>query len=45
MIKPTVGILIIAEAFLKDPNFLKSVVLLCEHQELGSFGFILNNQS
>ena len=44
MIEPAAGILLIAEPFLKDPNFLRTVVLLCEHQEQGSFGFILNKQ-
>jgi putative transcriptional regulator len=34
--------LLIAEPFLKDPNFMRTVVLLCEHQDEGSFGFVLN---
>lgn len=42
MIDPASGILLIADPFLKDPNFLRTVVLLCEHQEEGSFGFVLN---
>jgi putative transcriptional regulator len=36
------GILLISDPFLKDPNFLRSVVLLCEHREEGSFGFVIN---
>ncbi len=36
------GILLISDPFLKDPNFSRTVVLLCEHQEEGSFGFVLN---
>jgi putative transcriptional regulator len=36
------GILLIADPFLKDPNFMRTVVFLCEHQEEGSFGFVLN---
>lgn len=44
MIEPAAGILLIADPFLKDPNFLRTVVLLCEHQEKGSFGFVLNKQ-
>ena len=44
MIEPATGILLIAEPFLKDTNFLRTVVLLCEHQEQGSFGFVLNKQ-
>lgn len=44
MIEPAAGILLIAEPFLKDPNFLRTVVLLCEHKGEGSFGFVLNKQ-
>jgi putative transcriptional regulator len=36
------GSLLIAEPFLGDPNFDRSVVLICDHNEHGSFGFILN---
>lgn len=42
MIEPASGILLIADPFLKDPNFLRTVVLLCEHNTGGSFGFVLN---
>ncbi len=44
MIHPAPGILLIADPFLKDPNFLRTVILLCEHREKGSFGFVLNKQ-
>ena len=44
MIDPGPGILLIADPFLKDPNFLRTVVFLCEHKEDGSFGFVLNRQ-
>ncbi len=44
MISPGAGILLIADPFLKDPNFLRTVVLLCDHQEEGSFGFVLNKK-
>lgn len=44
MIQPASGILLIADPFLKDPNFLRTVVFLCEHKEEGSFGFVLNRQ-
>lgn len=44
MIQPATGILLIADPFLKDPNFLRTVVLLCEHKDEGSFGFVLNKQ-
>lgn len=36
------GLLLISDPFLKDPNFLRTVVLICEHQPEGSFGFVLN---
>ena len=42
MDNPAPGILLIADPFLKDPNFKRSVVFLCEHQSEGSFGFLLN---
>ncbi|MES1214902.1 MAG: YqgE/AlgH family protein [Bacteroidota bacterium] len=44
MIDPGPGILLIADPFLKDPNFLRTVVFLCEHKEDGSFGFVLNRK-
>ena len=44
MINPAPGILLIADPFLKDPNFLRTVVFLCEHKEDGSFGFVLNRK-
>ncbi len=43
--KPERGDLLISEPFLPDPNFERSVVYLCEHDENGSFGFVLNHQS
>lgn len=44
MIEAAPGILLIADPFLKDPNFIRTVIVLCEHQEEGSFGFVLNKQ-
>lgn len=44
MIKPGPGVLLIADPFLKDPNFLRTVVFLCEHRQEGSFGFVLNRR-
>ncbi len=44
MIDLAKGILLIADPFLKDPNFLRTVVFLCEHNEEGTFGFVLNRQ-
>jgi putative transcriptional regulator len=40
--KPAKGKLLIAEPFLGDPNFERSVVFLCEHNERGTFGLVLN---
>jgi putative transcriptional regulator len=43
MVSLAPGILLISDPFLKDPNFTRTVVLLCEHQpSKGSFGFVLN---
>jgi putative transcriptional regulator len=42
MENPAPGILLIAEPFLKDPNFTRTVILLTEHQDTGSLGFVLN---
>jgi len=42
MIDITSGDILIADPFLKDPNFMRSVVFLCEHLPEGSFGFVLN---
>lgn len=44
MIDLAPGILLIADPFLKDPNFLRTVVFMCEHKEEGSFGFVLNRK-
>ena len=44
MIEPGAGILLISDPFLKDPNFIRTVVFLCEHQDQGSFGFVLNRK-
>ncbi len=39
---PKAGQLLIAEPLLSDTNFTRSVILLCEHGEEGSVGFVLN---
>ncbi len=36
------GLLLVAEPAMLDPNFRHAVVLLCDHDENGSFGLILN---
>jgi len=43
-IKPAKGKILISEPFLFDYYFKRSVVLLAEHNEEGSFGLILNKQ-
>ncbi len=35
----------ISEPFLPDPNFERTVVLMCEHNDEGSFGFVMNKPS
>ncbi len=45
MTKLTHGVLLIAEPFMGDSNFERSVILLCEHNSQGSFGFVLNQTS
>lgn len=42
MISPAKGTLLIANPFLKDPNFSRTVIFLCEHEDNGTFGFVLN---
>jgi putative transcriptional regulator len=42
MVAITSGDILIADPFLKDPNFMRSVVFLCEHLPEGSVGFVLN---
>jgi putative transcriptional regulator len=42
-IKPAKGQVLLAEPFLNDPYFKRTVIFLCEHNQEGSFGFVLNN--
>jgi len=43
MISPANGILLIAEPFLKDPNFIRTVTLICKFDAVeGAFGFVIN---
>ena len=42
---PEKGDLLISEPFLPDPNFERSVILLCEHNDDGAFGFVLNKST
>ena len=43
ILAPSKGRLLISEPFLDDPHFKRTVILLCDHNEEGSFGFVLNN--
>ena len=40
--QPDNGILLIADPFLKDNHFTRTVLLLCRHSQEGSFGFVIN---
>ena len=42
-LEPKKGRLLITEPFEESEYFKRSVILLCEHNEDGSFGFVLNN--
>lgn len=44
MVQPAPGVLLIADPFLKDPNFLRTVVLITENREDGAIGFVINRQ-
>jgi putative transcriptional regulator len=44
MVEAGPGILLIADPFLKDPNFMRTVVFLTEHREDGTIGFVMNRQ-
>lgn len=43
-VKLAKGRVLVSEPFLEDPNFERTVVLLCEHTEEGSFGFVWNKK-
>ncbi len=42
LIEPQRGDLLISEPYLPDPNFERTVILICEHDENGTIGFVLN---
>lgn len=39
---PGRGRLLISYPLMSDPNFKRTVILLCDHNETGSFGFVIN---
>lgn len=41
--EPKRGSILISDPFLDEDYFRRSVILLCEHSENSSFGFVLNN--
>ena len=41
--QPEQGAVLISDPFLNEDFFRRSVIMLCEHTEEGSFGFVLNN--
>ena len=43
-LKPKKGRLLLAEPFMLDDHFSRSVIFICEHNKDGSYGFIINNQ-
>ena len=44
-VNPGKGRMLVSEPYLADPNFERTLVLLCEHNNEGSFGFVLNKPS
>jgi len=44
-LQPESGRIIISDPFLNDPNFSRTVALLCSHTNEGSLGFVLNRVS
>ena len=43
-LKPKKGRLLLAEPFMEDNHFSRSVIYMCEHNKDGSYGFILNHK-
>lgn len=43
--KPTASCLLVSEPFMHDPNFIRSVVLLCQHDLEGTLGLVLNHRT
>ncbi|PST82966.1 hypothetical protein C7T94_10075 [Pedobacter yulinensis] len=44
-LSPQAGRILISEPFMMDPNFKRSVVLLAEHTEEGTLGYVVNQVS
>lgn len=43
--KVTAGTFLVASPLLRDPNFLKTVVLICAHGEEGTWGLVVNRKT
>lgn len=44
-ISPVKGSVLLSEPFLQDQHFERSVIVLCEHSEEETFGFVLNHKA
>ncbi len=44
-IEPQKGDLLISEPYLPDPNFERTVILICDQDENGTVGFVLNKEA
>lgn len=42
--KVRAGDILLSEPFMKDENFKRAVILLCEHNQQGSFGLVINKK-
>ena len=42
-LSPKKGRVLISEPFMADERFKRSVIYICDHNEDGSFGFVMNN--
>lgn len=43
-VKPEAGKVLISDPFLPDANFNRTVILLLEHNDMGTFGLVLNQK-
>jgi putative transcriptional regulator len=41
----TAGTFLVASPLLRDPNFVRTVVLMCDHGDAGSWGLVLNRRT
>ena len=44
MLKSAAPVLLVSMPQMADPNFVQTVILLCEYTEAGAFGLVLNRQ-